>query len=504
MKRRESTLSRRHLIGGVPLLALGPLGGLGQGTPVRQETCVIELPGAPDTLDPALGRSYRDWSVLHSIYDSIVHLNTDGTIVPLAASSFTSEDAVTWRVTLRPGLRFHDGSPVTSQAIAQGIRHVQQSEGPAAASFSVISDVTIVDDLAATIVTSAPAPWLPSQLAVWHVLLPASATPESVLSRPNGSGPYRFSGMDPGVEVSLEANQEYTWASPKGTPFASIVLYRAVPEVATRVADLITGAANLIAAVDLDSRSALETDVTGITDTPIFGTALIRIATDVEPFSDPRIGRALNMAIDADSIATTLVHPDSHRLASLFPRPGAIGYDPSLQPFEYDPEGASGLLAEAGYADGIDVDLEFASGEQTAVLEAIAAQLADVDIRVTLKPVELAVFNGSWRDTESAPLRYLTWRPVFDPYTLLDLMFTADGPLSRSTSVVLDELIHTAGAEPQSELRASSYRQVGIAMQESPPAIPLWNLISSVGSRDVAASWRPRADEWMIATGGTS
>ena len=511
MTEAQSRLSRRTFTGGVGLLAgggllSGPISVAGRAlqTPVSvAEEVVIDLAGGPDNLDPALARSTRDWSVIHSVYDSLLLLSNDGELVPLAAESFEAVNDTTYEVLLRSGLRFHDGTPVTSAAIERGIAHVQNSEGPAAANFGVIERVEILDERTARIVTTEPAGWLPSQLAVWLVLFPENATPESLARAPVGSGPYLFEALEPGTEVVLRRNPGYTWPSPKGVALAETARFRFVPESATRVADLGTGGANIVTSIPRDQLRAVEEGGGQVIETAILGTAFLRLATDIAPFDDPRVGVALNHAVDVDALTSALVSRQSRRLASIFPDGRALGFDASLASFAYDTARARALLDEVGIPSGFEMRLEFASGERDDVLQVIAAQLAEVGITVTLESVELATFNGSWQDPESAPLRFVSWRPVFDPHTLLSLMFASSGPLSRHRDDVADELIRGGATEPAPDARAAVYQELGRRFQEAPPAVFLWNLTSTYGVKNVPGSWVPRGDEYVIPTQAT-
>lgn len=468
--------------------------------PDRVEQLVIDMPGAPDYWDPALTRSTRDWSILHSIYDSIVHLSESGEIVPLAAESVTTVDDQTLDIKLRNGLFFHDGSPVQSDAVRRGVEWVQQSEGPAAGNFSVISAVQEVDQLTARVVTSEPASWLLSQLAVWLVLFPAGMTTDSFTSAPVGSGPYRFVSSSPGSDVVLERNPDYSWPSPKGFPIADRVVYRFVPESVTRIADLSTGQADLIQEIPIDQFQAVTDAGAEVVQTSVLGLSFLRIATDVAPFDDPRVCQALNYALDVQTIAEQLLSSEAKRLASLFPDARGIGFDPNLAPFVYDPDQARILLREAGVEDGFSVDFQFVSGEREDVIAAISGQLEETGISVTPIATDLATFNSQWQDPAAAPIRFVSWRPMFDPHTLLSLMFLSSGPLARYNDPEADAHIVAAAADTDPESRAARYRELARLMQLRPGAAYLWNLTSTFGVGESAAGWRPRADDYVIAT----
>jgi peptide/nickel transport system substrate-binding protein len=459
---------------------------------------MIEVAGGPDNLDPALTRSVRDWSILHALYDSLLDLSEDGELRPLAADSFESIDDLIFEVVLRSGMTFHDGTPVTSEAIRRSIAWVQNSEGPAAGNFGVIDRVDIVDDLTARIVTTHPAPWLPSQLAVWMVLFPEGMTTEAFQTHPVGSGPYQFVSQVPGSEIVLERNPTYPGDSAKGTALAELVTYRVVPEATTRVADLVTGAAQIVDGLGLEHIQAVTEGGGQAIESPVLGVAFLRLVNDTPPFDDPLVRQAINHAIDVESIGRALVSPNIRHLPSLFPDERSIGFDPDLAPLSFDPDLARQFLADAGYPDGFAATLQYTGGGSADVMLAIAANLADVGLDISVEATELASFNGTWQDPDAGQLRFVSWRPVYDPHTLLSLMFASTGPLSRFSDDEVDRLIVTGGEEVDGATRQATYEDLGRYFQVSPPAVFLWNLTSTYGVRDGGLRWTPRGDEYML------
>lgn len=506
----DSFVSRRALVGGTALglgvARFGARSGATQTPSVLPAELVIDMAGGPDNLDPALARSVRDWSIVHSIYDSILNLASDGSLQPLAAERFETIDDRTFEVVLRSGMTFHDGTPVLSDSIQRSMLHVQQSEGPAAGNFGAVARVDIVDDLTARIVTTEPAPWLPSQLAVWLVLFPETATADSFETAPLGSGPFRFVSREEGDHILLERSPSYISLESKGQPLADTVRFRFVPEPTTRIADLATGEANLADSVPQDQAQAVLDGGGEIVEAAVLGTSFLRLVNDVAPFDNPLVRQALNHAIDVETIGQALVSTASRRLASIYPDDRAIGFDDELVPFAFDPDRARELLAEAGYADGFETRLQYTGGGVDDVMEAIAANLNEVGISVSIETTDLATFNGSWQDPDSAPLRYVTWRPVYDPHTLLSLMFASGGPLTRFADDLTDELIAAAAVTVDPVERATLYQELGRHFQDSPPAVFLWNLTAIYGVKDFGEGWSPRGDEYIIATstGGNS
>ena len=459
---------------------------------------VIDLSGSPDNLTPASTYSTRDWSVLHAIYDSLLDFGPEGDILPQAAEVFETDDAITYRVKLRAGMTFHDGTPVTTAAISRNVRHIQEADSQISELYSVITEVREIDDLNAEIVCAEPAAWLPSQMVVWGVLLPESATADTLANSPIGSGPYIFEDWVQGSHISLQRNPDYLPGTPKGEPMAERVVYRFVPEAATRVADLSTGQAHIIAEIPPDQVDGIERSGHQVITRSMLGTAFIRIASDAAPFDDPRVAQALNYAVDVQTIADALEGPEARRLASVFPDPRGIGFDEHLEPFPFDQDKAKTLLSEAGLSDGIDAELQIVAGSRTDVVEAVVAQLAEVGVRLTIVATELAAFNQDWPNPEAPALRYATWRPMYDPFTFLRLVINSEGFLSRYDNPAADELIAAAAVEPMPDVREGIYHELARELQAHPAAIYLWNLVSTVGVSSVISGWEPRGDEYVL------
>jgi ABC-type transport system substrate-binding protein len=156
------------------------------------------------------------------------------------------------------------------------------------------------------------------------------------------------------------------------------------------------------------------------------------------------------------------------------------------------------LLADAGYPDGFTTRLAYTTGDRAELATAVAGQLAAVGIEVELEPVETATFNATWQDPEAAPLRLLTWRPLYDPYTLLSLVISNTGFLSRYDNAEAQTLIDAGAIESDLEERNRIYRELGRVLYDSPAGIYLWSLTSFYGLDRDAPPWTPRPDDWIL------
>jgi peptide/nickel transport system substrate-binding protein len=176
-----------------------------------------------------------------------------------------------------------------------------------------------------------------------------------------------------------------------------------------------------------------------------------------------------------------------------------MAFNPDLQPYAYDPERARQLLADVSIEE-TTVELEITSAARVDVAEAIAAQLGEVGFNVSIKVTEYTDFNATWTEPTAPALRLVTWSPLYDPHTLLSLVFAGNGFLSRYKNPDADELINVAAVEPDPETRAQLYRDLTALMYDDAPAVYLWNLTSAYGVAEVASEWTPRGDEYVIPT----
>lgn len=505
------SVSRRAILragvgAGIPNLFGGAPGNIWSSVPTvgAQEIAsdlVIDLSAEPSTLDPALVYEVDGWSIIHSIYDSLVQFDPDGSLQPVLAESMEQVDPLIWEIRVRDGITFHNGENLDVKSVRFSIERILDPETKTqiAGNFQVIEEIEDVDDLTVRLHLANPAPWLPSQIAPWLALLPpvyASDPANDFANNPVGTGPYIFDSWERGSKVLVHQNPDYFAASPKGRPVAERVSFRFVMDAVTRVADIISNTSQIARGIPVDQVEAVS-DAGSAVPEAIAGCAFVRIPTDVEPFSDPRVRLAMNHAVDIDAVITALLAGNGVRLANLFV-PGGLGFDESLAAHAYDPELAASLLAEAGFPDGFSTTLAYTPGDQVTAIEAIAGQLGQVGITVDVQPVELATFNATWTDKTAAPLRMLTWRPLFDPFTLLNLVISNTGFLSRYDDPAAQALIDAGAIETDPAKRNQTYQELGRVLHDAPAAIYLWNLTSIYGESNQAPSWTPRPDDWIL------
>lgn len=474
--------------------------------PARVESLTIDLSSEPNTLDPALTYDASGWSLVHSIYDSLLQYDNDGNLELLLAERWEWTSPTTISVGLRPNVSFHNGEALTSKAVQFSLGHItaEETASQVAANFKVVESFNQIDDLNFELVLSQPAPWLPAQIAAWLAILPPDyATSNDFARNPIGTGPYKFSGWSAGESVQLTVNEDYFPDGPKGVPIADAVTYRFVSDATTRVADLLSGNAQLIVGVPVDQAASIGNNGAIALHEAVSGSAFVRIANGVEPLGDQQVRVAMNLAVDVPSIIDALLDGNGSPLANLFV-PSSIGYDANLEPYAYDLDQAKALLQAAGPGGGFSTTMDVSASERLDVAQAVAAQLGEAGIDVGVSQKELAVFNAhdQWSGAakDAADLRLITWRPLFDPYTLLSLMFSNTGFLSRFDDPEIQGLIEAFSTEADPAQRAAIGRELGKEMHDNPAAIYLYSLTAIYGVSADAPAWSPRADEYVIAT----
>jgi peptide/nickel transport system substrate-binding protein len=490
----------------VPTGAQSPEASPAASPLARVESLTIDLGSEPSTLDPALVYDPNGWSIVHSVYDSLLQYDNEGNLELLLAQSWEWSSPTTIAVTLRPDVTFHNGEALTSKAVQFSLAHItaEETASQVSANFAVIESFNEIDDLSFELVLSQPAPWLPSQVAAWLAILPPEYAGSNDFARsPIGTGPYKFKDWSSGEAIDLEVNDAYFADSPKGSPIADAVTYRFVSDATTRVADLLSGSAQLVAGVPVDQAQAIEDGNQQVVIQAISGSIFVRVPNTIDPFTDPQVRMAMNFAVDVQSIVDALAGGNGVPLANLFV-PSTIGYDPNLSAYAYDIDQAKSLLAAAGFADGFSTSMDVSATERLDIAQAVAAQLGDAGIDVEVAQKELAVFNAPEQWTGEAPdsaaLRLISWRPLFDPYTLLSLMFSNTGFLSRFDDPTIQDLIDAFSTETDPEKRLSIGRELGKEMHDNPAAVYLYDLTAIYGVAEGTPPWSPRADEYVIAT----
>src|SRR6267378_1613252 len=312
-------------------------------------TLVIDTTAEAESLDPALVTQASGYSIISSVFDNLVERDYSGALVPMLAESWSFPDPNTVEFKLRQGVVFHNGEPFNAAAVKYSIDRLLDPElkSPLAGGWpKAYQSVEVVDENTVRFHLSTPDATIFDTLAQSaSIVAPLyySQNSEDFLSaNPVGTGPFKFVESVRDDHTTLARNPSY-WGvdTYKGTPLVPTVTFRPVPDAGTRMADLLNGTADMIFDVspdDLDTMRARAGEgfqvVTGNAAKLQFIEFMPKKATD--PLADRRVRQALNLAVDADAIITNLFKGLGTRQSSPI-LTGALGYDPSLPAYEYNP-----------------------------------------------------------------------------------------------------------------------------------------------------------------------
>lgn len=284
------------------------------------------------------------------IAETLVRADREGRLIPALASEWSaSADGLAWTFTLRDGVRFHDGTPLTSEAVANALEIARAKPGPQAG-----LPITAIEaqDRKVVITLSEPQAALPAYLSEYHALIlaPASYGPDGAGVAIIGTGPYRLTELTPPLGLEAESFPEY-WGE---QPAIGKVAYRGVSRVETRALSAEAGDANFVFGLDPASIARLAmSDTVEILSTPVPRTMLLKLNAGLAALSDSRARHALSQAIDRDGIARAILRMDEG--ADQLFAPALDGWhNDALTPLAYDPEAARATLAELGWLPGPD------------------------------------------------------------------------------------------------------------------------------------------------------
>ncbi len=396
LSRREFTLGGLLLAAG---LAAGACGGPA-GSPTANGTLRIGQYWPPTSLDPAKAGG-ESQLFLQPAYDPLIHRAADGSYQPGLATAwrYLGTGNKAFEITLRDGVTFGDGSPLTADGLKASIEHFRRSAGQAAAFLAPIDTMTPQGRLVLRLALSEPHPLLPSlftqDFLAGYVISPAGlATPAELATRTFGAGPYVL------LPAETVANDHYTYGpDPKywnsAGRFYDKITIKVLPNENTALAALKTAQVDVVAGsyTIADGAKAAGFQVTS-SPAIVMGLQLNdRAGTLCPPLADVRVRQALNHAVDRVKITTALLGeygiPVDQPSA-----PGEDGY--SEQPFyTHDPGKARQLLAEAGLAGGFTLPVVVPSTPAFPgdMAQAIASDLQQVGVTLRITAKEPASAN---------------------------------------------------------------------------------------------------------------
>lgn len=397
----------------------------------QPNTLRIAVVTEPTSLDPITTNNIPSRLVFMQIHDGLVAYGQDLSIQPALAESWEiSEDGLVYTFTIREGITFHNGDPLTSADAAYAIRTSQSPELQSQwlGILSGVLSLETPDDRTLVVRLEEPDASFLDQivyLGIPNSVVHASVGTDAYAINPVGTGPFKFVSWTRGERVVLEANPDYWVAAPN----LDRVEFRAIPERAVAAIELEAGGAHIaqqLAAEDLIRLT--EHDGITVESVPTLSYYYVAINNESGPLADPQVRRALQYAIPMDQFVDTIFQGvGAIRAYSSF-APTNQAYDESLVADypSYDPETARRLLAEAGYPNGFSTTIYTPTDSNRRQLgELMQAALSQVGITAEVSPVEFGTLLPLTYSGE-APIWILGWTNGVDPNNYLYEMFHSD------------------------------------------------------------------------------
>lgn len=422
---------------------------------------------APVQLDPHLSTNDSEIMFNRAIYESLLNTLPDNSIeMALAQTMDVSDDGLTYTLTLREGVTFHDGSTFEAADVVYSFERLIEIGSPARNLLGFYR-VNAVDPLTVQFTLDQPnADFAYGLASRWSVILNEGAEPgalvegENPYANFNGTGAFVLTDYRPGERAAFTANPQYWVAAPLVNGLELVFIEDPVAQANA----LLAGEVNFIFKVPVEQLPALEAsgNVT-VLERATNQHAAIRLRTD-EGFAgaDPNIRRAVELAIDRDEL-NDVVTDGRGVVGNNDPIGPAFGpfYDDSIEKPQYDPEAACALIAESGLDR---LALEFyvpdALGYPT-MATVMRDQMAEacIDIEIFVRPENIYYSENEYLDVEFG----LTgWgdRPTPQQYLLDAYTSTTQYNESRFSTPELDALITQAGQTADVEARAELYAQI--------------------------------------------
>jgi peptide/nickel transport system substrate-binding protein len=447
---------------------------------------VVDLAAEPSTLDPQLQWNPDSYYVYRNIFDNLVTRDDKGQIVPQIATAWRNLSDTEIVFTLRPDVIFHDGSSLTADDVAFSIARItdQGFASPQRGQFNKIVQAIPLSATEIKLVTDGPYPALLAQLVKLSIVpkkIVEAIGKDAFNLNPAGSGPYRFESWQRGVAVTLARNDNY-WGA-KG-PFRNAV-FRAIPDSATRLANLQAGSADLAVGLDSDQLAQLKGSqrakpLTVLTER----LAYLRLNPNRPPFDNPKIREAVARAVDKQGIIDGILGGQEKPIAQML-TPAHFGWAEGIEGPAFDPAPAKALVAEAGPAGQVTIPLTTAPFFDQRVVQAIQQQLRDVGLNVTIELIDTPSFlQRTQRGPLDAPVLAISRSSCAcqDADGALYELFHAGSGWTIVENKEVDALLDGARAALDPAMRQADYRKVHEIIAATLPVVPLYQTVAGYGA----------------------
>jgi peptide/nickel transport system substrate-binding protein len=465
------------------------------------------------TFDPHAANHLPTIAENGQVYEPLVDFNSSYEIEPSLAVAWKLTDPTTWQFDLRRGVRFHDGTPFTSEDVVFSLNRALSKTSDVKEDVSLITAVEAVDDDTVRITTAAPNPILPDELNAIYIMSKHWAEQHEALlptvlgqsasyanSHANGTGPFKLVSFEVGVGTVMARNSEW-WGLRQNPHNLDGIVHTIIEDPTERLHALLSGRIDFLSdppladldqiertpGLKLERTNEFRTIVLGLDQ----GSAQLRSSniSGRNPFADRRVRQAIYQAIDEerirDKVMSGLAIP-----AGIMIQPGINGYAPELDTrLPFDPDAAKALLADAGLPDGFDVTLDCPNDRyinDEAICRAVAAMLGEIGIHATVasRPMREHLPRIRNRQTDFYMLGWGT--NAFDSLFHLSHVIRSDAPYNATgyANRHVDDLIDAIKTELVTYARDAMVEEVWKTVRDDIVYVPLHHQVIVWAMRD--------------------
>ncbi len=463
------------------------------------DTLVVVQEAEPVGLDIMQSSIQTTMSVGYNLHDTILKPQEDATVKPGLVEKWEKVNDLTWKFTLVQGATFHNGEPVDAAAVKFSFERLMSDalKSPHRGKLNLFKGVEVIDARTFTMSTSEPyAPGL-YMLAQYFFIVPPKYVQQvgdaEYNLKPVGCGPYRLERWVKGQEVVMTAYEKYY--GPK--PAYKRLVFRGVPEEASRIAALLTGEADVVSGIPVHQRPKILASGKAYLTDQMGSMNYLGLNTYEKPFNDVRVRQAVNYGVNRELINQALFQGKAILCRGPI-SPRTFGADPTLKPYPYDPEKAKKLLAEAGYPNGFEARLAYGTymPQIQEQAEAIAADLGKIGIRVKLEPYERAVMWERYKNRQHQMYIYF-WDDAPEPDRYMYSLFHSKSRDYYYKNETVDRLLEKGRTTLDPAERAKVYRELDRFLYEDAPWVYLY-VIPEVYAVSNAVEYQGLRDGYLI------
>jgi peptide/nickel transport system substrate-binding protein len=473
----------------------------------RGLTITIAQPADATTMDPGRSTQVLTVNYFHNLYDTLTRWDGSLKLQPALAASWKPAGETVWEITLRSGVKFHDGTPLTAEDVkAVYERNLAPGKTVVTAGFATIDKIEATGPTTLRITTKKPDPLMPVRMAqmggyIYPKRFATDDGAKELARKPIGTGAYRFAEWIKDDRLVMEANREW-WGWGGKPPTVDRVIWKPIPDDFARLSALQGNEVDVITNVPPDQMKIVR-----VLTVPATRTVAMTMNAAHPPLSDRRVRQALHYATDIPGIIKNLYagqgKPYSGGLADT-----DFGYNPALKAYPYDPAKAKALLAEYGQP----VEVTLIAGQGTMIndkqlLEALADMWSQVGVKAKINMMEMAQRQKMLNDRAIPPgglflanpqstlldADGVIWR-IFHPNGFNGKYWAANQPGQR-----FHDLMEQARYSLDQKKRKELYTEATRIMHEEKPWLELFQevVIYGVSKR---MSFKPRADYRLIVS----